>query len=267
MTILVTGATGNVGRLVVDHLLDAGARHIRALTNNSKKAALPAEIEVVEGYLGRLDTLPAALAGVERMYLAPLPQTVREVVELAKAAGVRRIVDLAGPGGSWWYAVEEAVEASGIAWTHLEPGEFMTNSLIWAEQIRTTGVVCDAYPNAANARIDLDDIGAVAATVLLEDGHVGKAYELTGPETLSRAEMVRLIGEALGRDIPYVGLTHEQAVEQLTPIMGEYARWYVDGMAELAKHPQRAVPTVEAITGRPATTFAQWAVRHADHFR
>jgi uncharacterized protein YbjT (DUF2867 family) len=266
MTILVTGATGSVGRLVVDHLLAAGAR-VRALTNNPKKAALPAEVEVVEGYLGRPETLPAALEGIERMYLAPLPETVHDVVALAKRAGIGRIVDLSGEKGSWWYPVVEAVEASGIEWTHLWAGEFMTNSLIWADQIRRTEIVRDAYPNAANAPIDPGDIAAVAATVLLEEDHVGKAYELTGPEMLTRAEMVRLIGQALGRKIPFVELTHEQIVEELSPIMGEYAEWYVNGMAQLVDHPQAPVPTVAEITGRPATTFAQWAVRHAAAFR
>ena len=75
MTILVTGATGNVGRLVVDRLLAMGATGVRALTNDPEKAALPAEVEVVEGYIGRPQTVPAALGGVERMYLAPLPET------------------------------------------------------------------------------------------------------------------------------------------------------------------------------------------------
>ncbi len=267
MTILVTGATGSVGRLVVDQLLARGASRVRALTTNPKKAALPPEVEVVVGYIGRPETLPAALEGVERMYLAPHPQTAREVAAMARAAGVAHIVDLAGPASSWWYAVEEAVEASGVAWTHLEAGEFMSNTLIWAEQIRTTGIVRDAYPNAANAPIDPDDIAAVAAAVLLEDGHEGKAYELTGPETLTRAEMVRLIGAALGREIPFVELTHEQAIEQLTPIMGEYAAWYIEGWAELASHPQQAVPTVAQILRRPATTFAEWAVTHAAEFR
>jgi uncharacterized protein YbjT (DUF2867 family) len=140
VTILVTGATGNVGRLVVDQLLTLSAKDVRALTTNPKKAALPAEVEVIEAYLGRIETMPAALKGVERMYLAPLPKTVRDVVRLAKAAGVQPIVDLSSseadveaagdPSGWHYYAVEKAVQDSGIAWTHLRPGEFMTNPVL-----------------------------------------------------------------------------------------------------------------------------------------
>ncbi|MEQ7128448.1 NAD(P)H-binding protein [Actinopolymorpha sp. B11F2] len=267
MTILVTGATGSVGRLVVDHLLAAGATDVRALTNKPEKAALPMEVDVVKGYIGRPETLPPALEGVDRMYLAPLTETVHEVLALARTAGVQHVVDLAGPEGNWWHAIEVAVEESGVAWTHLDAGEFMENSLIWADQIRTTGQVRDAYPDAANAPIAMDDIAAVAAVALLEDGHVGKAYELTGPESITRADMVRCIGVALGRDIPYVELTREQAVEQLSKAMGEHADWYLEGKAALVAHPQQAVATVAQVTGRPAKTFAQWAVKHVDAFR
>jgi uncharacterized protein YbjT (DUF2867 family) len=168
LTILVTGATGNVGRLVMDRLLKKGATGVRALTNNPQKAALSAEVEVSEGYIGRPETVPAALGGVQKMYLAPAPETAWEVVAMAEDAGVERIVDLAGYG--WWRAVEEAVEGSGIPWTHLRPGEFMDNALIWAPQIRATGTVRDAYPGAANAPIDLGDIAAVAAATLLHNG-------------------------------------------------------------------------------------------------
>lgn len=265
--ILVTGATGNIGRLVVDELLAAGATRVRALTNKPEKAALPPQVEVVRGWLGRIETLPAALEGVEKVYLAPLESTVREVTALAAKAGVQHIVDVSGPKDSHWASVAIAVEESGVPWTHLGPGEFMDNLLIWAEQIRTTGQVRDGYPNAANARIDLGDIAAVAARVLLEDGHTGKEYLLTGPQTLTRAEMVRHIGAALGREIPYVALDHEEAVAALEPVMGEFARWYVDGMRDLAAHPQQANRMVEEITGRPATTFAQWARRNVDAFR
>ncbi len=265
--ILVTGATGNIGRLVVDHLLRAGATDVRALTNNPAKAKLPPEVEVVEGYLGRVETLPAALEGVDRMYLAPLESTVREVVALAAKAGVRRIVDVSGPKDTWGGAIEAAVEESGIPWTHLEPGEFTDNFLMWAEQISTTGVVRDGYPTAANAAVDMQDIAAVATAALLEDGHEGKAYELTGPESLTRAEKVRLIGEALGREVPYVEVAHEEAIEVLRPSMGDFAQWYVDATAALVAHPQQAVPTVAEVTGRPGTTFAQWAARNVTAFR
>jgi uncharacterized protein YbjT (DUF2867 family) len=265
--ILVTGATGNIGRLVVDELLAAGATDVRALTNKPEKAALPPQVEVVRGYIGRVETLQGVFDGVEKMYLAPMEETVREVTGLAAKAGVQHIVDVSGPKDSWWASVATAVEESGAAWTHLSPGEFMDNMLMWAEQIRTTGEVRDGYPGAANAPIDLADIAAVAARALLEDGHAGKEYLLTGPETLTRAEMVRHIGAALGREIPFVELDHEAAVAVLEPSMGEFARWYVDGMRDLTEHPQQANRLVEELTGRPATTFAQWARKKVDEFR
>src|SRR4051812_46402838 len=165
--ILVTGATGNVGRLVVDELLAAGARDVRALTAHPDRAALPLDVEVARGWIGRPESVRDALEGVELMYLAPHPSTAGAVAELAAAAGVRRIVALTGVDGSAWHGIEAAVDACGVATTHLEPGEFMANALEWAEQIRTTGAVRDAYPGAANAPIDLRDIAAVAATALL----------------------------------------------------------------------------------------------------
>jgi uncharacterized protein YbjT (DUF2867 family) len=128
-------------------------------------------------------------------------------------------------------------------------------------------VVRAAHANAATAIIDLDDIAAVAARVLLEDRHIGKKYELTGPEAVKRADLARLIGEAIGREVRFEELTREEALAELRPSMGEYAEWYVDGIGMLVDHPQPPVRTVEEITGRPATTFAQWVARYADHFR
>jgi uncharacterized protein YbjT (DUF2867 family) len=267
MKILVTGATGSVGRLVVDELLALGATDVRALTNNPAKAALPDGVEVVEGYLGRPETLPAALDGVERMYLAPLIRTVHEACRLAAAAGVRHIVDMAGAKGDHWAQIEEGVEACGVPWTHLEPGEFMANAEIWAAQIASGDVVRDCYGDAANAPVALRDIAAVAARILVDGGHHGRSYELTGPETLTRRERVRLIAEALGREITYVDLPRDQAIEQLALVLGEHAEWYVDGQAQLLEHPQRPVLTVAEIVGRPATTFAEWARQHVDSFR
>ncbi|AGL20450.1 NAD(P)H-binding protein [Actinoplanes sp. N902-109] len=267
MKILVTGATAGVGRLVVAELLALGETRIRALTVDPMRAALPPQVEVMRGYLGRPAGLTAALAGVDRLYLAPLTGTAAEVCRMAAAAGVRRIVDLAGAKGGQWQPIEDAVEACGVPFVHLEPGEFMTNAEIWAPQIRAGTVVRDGFGSAANAPIALRDIAAVAARCLIEDDHEGRSYELTGPESLTRRERVHQIGTALGRDLTYVDLPRDEYVTQLTATMGEYAAWYADGIATLVEHPQPALPTVATITRRPATTFAAWAQQHAAAFR
>jgi uncharacterized protein YbjT (DUF2867 family) len=276
--VLVTGATGTVGRLVVDQLLNTGVE-VRALTNNPNKAALPAGVEVVEGFIGKPATMPAALAGVDRLYLAPHPKTAREVVELAVRAGVQRIVDLSSsgvdaepqsdPSGWWFYAVEQAVEsAPGVEWTHLRPGEFMLNALTWAPSIRAEGVVRAAYGAATYAPIDLADIAAVAAAVLLEDGHHGQKYEMTGPEALSKVDKVRIIGEVLGREIRFIEISRDEArAEMLRLGYGEAADWLLDGDAQMIGHPQPVLPTVPDLLGHPSRTFAEWVRAHADAFR
>ena len=267
MKVLVTGATGNVGRMVVDELLALGADDVRALTVNPDRAALPPGVNVVRGFLGRVETLPPALADVEVMYLAPHLETVFEVCRLAAAVGVRRIVDLAGVKGDHWQGIEDGVEASGVPFTHLEPGEFMANADIWAAQIRAGDVVRDTCGDAANAPIAQEDIAAVAARVIVEDGHAGRSYELTGPESLSRREKVERIGRALGRELTYVDLPRAEGIKQLALAMGEYAEWYVDGQAMLVEHPQQAVQTVAELLGRPAMRYEQWVHEHAGMFR
>jgi uncharacterized protein YbjT (DUF2867 family) len=267
MKILVTGATANVGRMVVDELLALGARDVRAVTVDPERAALPGGVEVAHGFVGRPSSLRTALEGVDVMYLAPHIPTVHEVCRMAREAGVTRIVDLAGAKGDHWQQIEDGVEASGVPWTHLEPGEFMANSTLWADQIRAGDEVRDGYADSANAAIAQEDIAAVAARVLIDPGHEGKSYELTGPETLTRRQKVEAIGRALGRELRYIELSHDEAVDQLRPIMGEHAEWYLQGAATLVDHPQPAVDTVARVLGRPATTYENWARTHAALFR
>ncbi|GAB2691367.1 NAD(P)H-binding protein [Nocardia thraciensis] len=267
MKILVTGATGNIGRKVVDHLLALGADDVRALSNHPERAGLPQGVEVVRGYLRRMSSLPAAFEGVERMYLAPVLETVTEVVDLARQAGIRRIVDLSGDESTDWQPIAQAVEKSELAWTHLYAGEFTENTMMWADQVRATGAVREPYPESANAPIAMDDIARVAATVLTQDGHDGVTYTLTGPETLTRAERVRQLGAALGRDLSFLTVSRAEAIGMLQPTMGEFAEWYVDGLASMVDDPQVATTAVADLTGRPATTFAEWAAANADRFR
>ncbi|MEC3977673.1 NAD(P)H-binding protein [Amycolatopsis sp. H20-H5] len=278
MTILVTGATASVGRLVVDELVAAGAP-VRALTVNPAKAALPDGVEVAKGYLGRPETLPAALEGVDMVYLAPLAHTVREFTELARAAGVRRVVALSGSNadeepqegssGMAYRAVEDAVEAAGFDWTFVRPGAFMNNTLGWAESVRTRGVVRAPYGEARSTAIDLGDVAAVAAHVLLTDGHSGAKYTLSGPSAISQREQAAAIGTALGREVGFQELTRAEAKADWAAagIPGEVMDWLLDGFADALAHPQVPTTTVEELTGRPALTYAGWAVANAAAFR
>ncbi|GAA0539128.1 NmrA family NAD(P)-binding protein [Paractinoplanes ferrugineus] len=267
MKILVTGATTNIGRMVVDELLALGAGDVRALTIDPERAALPPQVEVARGFLGRPSTLPAAYAGVDVLYLAPHLPTATEACRLAAEAGIGRIVDLAGPKGAHWQGIEDAVEASGLPFTHLEPGEFMANSAIWSRQIRAGDEVRDGHGDAANAPIAQEDIAAVAARALLDNSLAGRSLELTGPESLSRRRKVEIIGAALGRELRYVELPRDEAIAELSKDMGEHAAWYLDGQAAFVDHPQQAVATVAEIAGRPATTFLTWVRANASLFQ
>jgi uncharacterized protein YbjT (DUF2867 family) len=273
MTILVTGATGKVGRHLVDPLLRAG-RRVRALTRDPSKAGLPAEVEVVAGDLTSAATLAPALEGVSAMHLiafgderyTPLANP-HELVALATRAGVRRVTVLTGTDDE--LAVARAVESSGVEWTHLRPAEFMANALFWGQSIRSEGVLRAPFGQQPHAMVDEADVAAVAAAALLEDGHAGRTYHLTGPEAFTRADAVRTIGEAIGRELRFVELTEEQGREQLRA--SGFPDDVVDAVLDYGRNPPpeacTVLPTVEQVTGRPARTFAGWAAEHAGAFR
>jgi uncharacterized protein YbjT (DUF2867 family) len=164
MTTVVTGASGTVGRSLVARLAQAG-EPVRAVTRNPATARFPAGVQVVHGDLADPETLPAALAGAERLHLFPFPETAREVVALAREAGVRRVTLLssgsvtAGYDTDYQLPVEQAVEASGLAWTHLRPGEFAANRLaLWGPSIRTERVVRWPFPDEVGIPIHEADI-------------------------------------------------------------------------------------------------------------
>ncbi|WP_336083446.1 NAD(P)H-binding protein [Nocardia sp. SSK8] len=268
MTILVTGATANIGRKVVDHVLAAGCTDVRALTTDPDRAALPPEVEVIEGYIRRPESLGAAFEGVDRMYLAPSPDTAAEVLALARAAGVRHVVDLSGEPESWWGTVCTAVEDSGLSWTHLWPADFMENTVMWAHQIRATGTVREPYPDAATAPIAMDDIAAVAASALLAEDTGNRAYPLSGPELLTRTELLGYLATALGRGLTFVKASREDTIAALAASMGEQASWYVDNVLTGYSPDPATLPltSVTDITGRPPTLFADWAAAHTAAF-
>ncbi|MFD3687770.1 NAD(P)H-binding protein [Nocardiopsis sp. NPDC058631] len=290
MTVLVTGATGNVGRLVVRRLHDAGLP-VRAMTRTSLHPDLPRAVEVVHGDLAFPDTLTDALRGVDRLYLFPVPGAASEVVRRAVEAGVRRIVTLSSAAVTGGYdtdfhlPVEQAVESSGVEWTHVRPGEFALNKLwLWGPSIRTGNIVRDPEPEAAWYPTHEADIADVAVAALLGDGHAGTAHTFGGPELISHREQVEAISRALGREIRFEVVTPEEAREHYRAQGGfaadnadmllgftDYSGGDADAdtWAEAAEPtgPDGAPATASEVTGRPARTFAEWARDHADDFR
>lgn len=268
MTTLVTGATGNTGRHVVAELVRRGER-VRALTRDPAAAAgkLPPGVELVPGTHTAPDTLGAALDGVTRLHItvtAGLADVGPALVQRAVDAGVRRITVVWGGGVG---PVEQAVADSGVEWTRLEPQEFMCNTLTWIDSIHAEGVVREPY-DYPSALVHEADIGAVAAVALLEDGHTGRAYNLTGPESLTSRERIAVLSKVTGHDITFVPITHQQAVDRLlaTGVSTADAEYVVGWYAESSPESKTVVDTVAQVTGRPARPFDQWVVEHADRF-
>ncbi|WP_455356845.1 NmrA family NAD(P)-binding protein [Streptomyces sp. SYSU K217416] len=272
MTILVTGATGTVGRQVVEQLIARGA-NVRALTRDPAKADFPAGVEVVRGDLTDPESLVPALKGVTGLHLitfggaafAPLEGGER-IVELAAEAGVRRVTVLHGGGPS---PLEDAVRAGEPAWTVLMPVEFMSNALEWAEGIRTTGEVREPFIGRLSAMVHEADIGAVAAVALTEDGHDGRTYVITGPEVLTLRDKVDALAAASGREIGLVELSEDEAKQQwqAAGLPQETIDFLVLVYGNTPPEGRTVTGVVEQVTGRPARTFTEWAAAHADAFR
>ncbi|MEO8608614.1 MAG: NAD(P)H-binding protein [Chloroflexota bacterium] len=272
MKILVTGATGTVGRNLVEQLVEMG-HQVRALTRNPAKANFSEGVEVVTGDLTTPATLTPALEGISGLHLinfggddfAPL-QTGAEIIAMAEQAGVERVTVLRGGSKG---TVENALESSSLAWTFLEPVEFMSNILKWSYGIQAAGAVRQPFGDRKTAIVHEADIAAVAAGVLTSEGHAGKSYSISGPEVTTPREMTRMIAEVLGREIQFVDLTPDQARAEwgtfgIPQDVIEFLLWVY---ANTPPHGYTVVPTVEQITGRPAHTFAQWTAEHTAAFR
>ncbi|MFI6742160.1 NAD(P)H-binding protein [Nonomuraea sp. NPDC050451] len=271
-TILVTGATGNVGRHVVSQLAEAGLE-VRALVRDPGRARLPERVEVVRGDLSAPETLEPALKGVESVFLLWPHFTADGAAEVvtAIAGHARRAVylsaNVADEPVTHYHKIERLIRHSGLGWTFLRPGGFAANTLGWAGQIRQ-GVVRWPYGQASRPLIHERDIAAVATHVLTSAGHNGATYVLTGPELLTQAEQVRVIGAATGREARWEEQPLEEAREQLMAAWGNAA--FVEGAlkawAGFVTAPEQVTDTVERLLGRPALTFGQWAEDHRADF-
>lgn len=276
-TVLVMGATGKVGRRVVSGLLDEGIA-VRAMTRHPETAAFPAQVEVVEGDVGRPETVEAAARGIRSAFLLwpGFDPTGAEQVVAALASSLDRIVHLSsarlqgeetGVTEGVWAEVERLVEASGVGWTFVRAGGFAANTLSWGDTIRAGGPLRIAFPRAARSVVHEHDIADVAVRTLVDPGHVGSAYEVTGPEVLSQLEQAAIIGRVVGRAVAVEEKPADEARREFSSFMGpDGAERAVAHWAALVDSPERASNDVEQITGHPARTYAAWVRDHLDAF-
>jgi uncharacterized protein YbjT (DUF2867 family) len=276
MTIVVTGATGNVGRPLVSELVAAGAR-VRAITRTPATTAFPDGVEAVS-------SAADALSGASAVFLnsRALGDDLADVVALARRSGVTKLVALSAINADDDFSrqpsrfrgdrnkeVEQLAVDSGLDWVGLRPTVFASNFAgMWSAQIRAGDAVGGPYAAASTAPIVETDIAAVAAHALLTDELVGQQIPLTGPHAFTNSELVDVIGTVLGRPLRYVEVPPDVIRERFIALgLGaEFADAYAAMLAETLDKPALVTREVEKITGHPATPFARWVSDHRDLF-
>jgi uncharacterized protein YbjT (DUF2867 family) len=282
--ILVTGATGHVGREVIARLVALRQGGIRAVTRRPDAVHFPPEVQVVAADAGDPGSLGAAFAGVDAAFLmsaqpvgsAAHPTHDIALATAARRAGVRHVVKLSvfdggGPDdalGAWHREAEAAITEAGFDWTLLRPGRFASNAGQWAPMIARGDAVTIPFAGSPAAPIDPADIAAVAVAAFFSDRHHGMSYQLSGPETLTPADELRILGRVLGRSLrvvePSIDATREQLIRygMPAPVVEAILSRVRSGDGSGA----RVLPTVADILGRPPATFAHWAEAHRDLF-
>jgi uncharacterized protein YbjT (DUF2867 family) len=280
--ILVTGATGQIGSEVVAQLRGTGCR-VRALSRSAESSSsLPREVEIAHGDLTVPDTLDAALADVDAVFLVWLGSLDAATHAIPRiAARTDRIVLLSSPHQTphpffqqpnalraIHAGVDRLIEGSGRQWTILRPGPFALNCRNWwAPQIARGDEIRWCYPEAETAPVHERDIAAVAARTLLDAGHDRRDYVLTGPSSLTQREQVRIIGDVIGRPLSYADLSPEAAREVMLAMMPPpYVDMLFDAYAAAVGRPALVTSAIAEVTGAPARSFRQWAVDHAADF-
>lgn len=280
--IVVTGASGNVGRPLVEALAAAGEK-VTAVSRSPLTHELPGGVRHVRADLADPGTLGPALEDADTLFVLVAGELLgggapaADVLAAAREAGVRRVVLLSSQiNGTRPDALshgrlrefEEAVRASGLDWTILRPGAFASNAYAWIESVRTRRTVIAPFAEVALPVVDPADISAVAAVVLREQGHSGRTYELTGPAAVTPREQAEALAAALGEEVGLVELTREQARAHMAAFMPEPV---IEGTLDILGAPlpdeQRVSPDVERVLGRRAGSFAGWAERNVHAFR
>ena len=280
--ILITGASGNVGKEVLKQIVPTGANVRAAFQTVTKAAAAPSGVEIVTMDYNQPQTLQAALKGVEKVFLVGpptpnLPVLERKAIDEIKRSGVRHVVKLSAMGGRDAIFTrqhadsEDYIKSSGVAYTFLRPNGFMQNFVTYnGATINTQNAFYGSQGDGEVSHIDLRDIAAVAVKSLTEDGHQGKAYTLTGPEALSNARVAEILSEDTGREIRYVDLPAEQFKQAL--LGAGLPEWSANALVDLQQFYRRGSASavtrdVEQLLGRKPISFEQFSRDYAQAFQ
>ncbi|MFD7407955.1 SDR family oxidoreductase [Streptomyces sp. NPDC059866] len=278
--IVVTGATGNVGRPLTRALAEAG-QQVTAVSRHA--AAVPDGVRHVAADLAEPAGLEPALAGAKALFLLlsgdmhAAGASPANVIDQAAASGVRRVVLLStqgvatrpfGPTRIAMRALEDVLRESGLDWSILRPGGFASNALWWAESIRARRVVAAPFGDVGVPIIDPADIAETAAVCLLDERHSGGVYELTGPEVITPRQQAEAIAAALGSPVRFHDLTRDEAKAAMAESMpAELAEDTLDILGSPSPAELRVSPDVQRVLGRAPRTFADWAARNVAAFR
>jgi uncharacterized protein YbjT (DUF2867 family) len=272
--IAVTGATGNVGRPLVQALAAAGEQ-VTTISRGPSAGDAVAGVQHRQADLSDPDTLRPVLEGADTLFLLVAGEDPHGIVDAAKAGGVKRIVLLSSQGAGTRPEIyrhprtfEDAVKQSGLDWTILQPGGFDTNTFMWAESVRDQRTVTAPFGDVKLPFIDPADISEVAAVTLRTEGHGGHTYVLTGPAPISPRQQAKAIGEALGTTVRFVEQSRADAKAHLLQFMPEPV---VDGTLTVLGEPsaieQEVSPAVEQLLGRSPHSYADWVARNIAAFR
>ncbi|MEU8891676.1 NAD(P)H-binding protein [Streptomyces sp. NPDC048442] len=278
--ILVTGATGKVGREAVEQLVGLG-HQVRALSRKPEEAHLPAGVEVVAGSPADPASLTVAFDGVDRALVVlsgDVAGEARNVAAAAAAAGAEHLVLLSSAGvlhplphgiADEHRAAEEAITASGVATTFLRPGPFHANTSWWIRTVRENSAVRCWIGNTPGAPVDEYDIASVAVVALTQDGHRGASYVVTGDEVLTSEEQARILGEVLGRELEFSVAPEDEVVEVFAGLTGDRAAAVTNVAALRSPEVPWGKPTtaVRDLTGRAPRPYRAWAADNAALFR
>jgi uncharacterized protein YbjT (DUF2867 family) len=273
MVYLITGATGAVGSLVVDQLLNRGERPRVFVRDESKaRARYGDRVDVYTGDLADAETLAAGLRGADAVLLLTSGHTLaaqdEAAAHAAKAAGVKHLVKLSSydatqnVGTGVWHAQgEAAIRRSGIGFTFVQPSGFMSNALFWAKSIGDEGVLRSCTGDGKIPFIHPRDIAAVTVEALTSGRFHGEALTITGPEALSYAEMAAKIAGAIGKTVGFEAISEERVrrvMEQSGDSLAEIEAHLSIYRAIREGHLAKTTDVVKQVLGREPVMFEQW---------